>query len=128
MTIVGAIFASFCLFISKYAKSVYILYLTIGIGTGVGLGFIYLAAMITLTSYFDKKRGLATGIAVCGTGLGTTVLPYIISQALKHFNWQGSMVTLAVIVLLCMVLGLAFRPVKLLSPSQTVLVNEDKVR
>jgi len=37
---------------------------------GLGFGMIYLSTVLMVNIYFDKKRGLAVGIAVCGSGLG----------------------------------------------------------
>ena len=37
---------------------------------GGGLGLIYLPAIVSVTCYFEKKRSFATGIAVCGSGIG----------------------------------------------------------
>jgi hypothetical protein len=43
-------------------------------GLGVGFGLIYLPAIVCVSMYFEKKRAFATGIAVCGSGLGTFVM------------------------------------------------------
>ena len=39
---------------------------------GVGFGLIYVPAIVAVGFYFEKKRSLAMGIAVCGSGLGIT--------------------------------------------------------
>ena len=41
---------------------------------GIGFGLIYLPAIVCVSMYFEKKRAFATGIAVCGSGLGTFVM------------------------------------------------------
>ena len=40
--------------------------------------------------YFDKKRALATGIAVCGSGIGTFVLAPIINFFVSEYGWKVS--------------------------------------
>ena len=40
---------------------------------GIGLGMIYLPAIVSVTYYFEKKRAFATGLAVCGSGIGTFI-------------------------------------------------------
>ncbi|VBB35587.1 unnamed protein product, partial [Acanthocheilonema viteae] len=40
-----------------------------------GFGLIYLPSIVTVGYYFEKKRSIATGIAVAGSGVGTFVLP-----------------------------------------------------
>ena len=41
---------------------------------GFGFGLIYLPAIVSVSMYFEKKRAFATGIAVCGSGLGTFIM------------------------------------------------------
>ena len=41
---------------------------------GLGFGLIYLPAIVSVSIYFEKKRAFATGIAVCGSGLGTFIM------------------------------------------------------
>jgi MFS family permease len=42
---------------------------------GIGFGLIYLPAIVVVGYYFERKRALATGIAVAGSGVGTFVFP-----------------------------------------------------
>ena len=37
---------------------------------GFGCGMIYLPSIVSVGYYFEKRRALATGIAVCGSGVG----------------------------------------------------------
>ncbi|KAJ8973699.1 hypothetical protein NQ317_000751 [Molorchus minor] len=112
VTIAGAILASGCLVISFWAQNVITLCFTIGIGTGIGFGLIYLPAIVSVTTYFEKKRSLATGIAVCGSGFGTFIFAPIISQLLKEYGWRGSILIIAGIVLECIIFGALFRPLE----------------
>ena len=59
--------------LSTAATSIAVLYLTVGVLTGLGFGLIYLPAIVSVSIYFEKKRAFATGIAVCGSGLGTFI-------------------------------------------------------
>ncbi|EGT40605.1 hypothetical protein CAEBREN_09880 [Caenorhabditis brenneri] len=52
-----------------------------GFGCGVGMSFIYNAAIVIVTYYFNKKRGLATSLAVSGTGNGTFAFPFYLNFA-----------------------------------------------
>ena len=38
--------------------------------SGFGLSLCYVAAIIIVAYYFDRKRSFATGISVCGSGVG----------------------------------------------------------
>lgn len=96
--------------ISYWAPNVLTLCVTIGIGTGLGFGLIYLPAIVSVTMYFEKKRSLATGIAVCGSGFGTFVFAPVISKLIEQFGWRGSILILAGVVLECVLFGALFRP------------------
>lgn len=110
VTIAGSVLASICLAISVYAKSVFMLFITIGFGTGMGLGLIYLPAIVSVTMYFERLRSLATGIAVCGSGLGTFIFAPVTDILIKNLGWQGALLVLAAIVLGCSLFGAMFRP------------------
>ncbi|XP_050067930.1 monocarboxylate transporter 12 [Anopheles maculipalpis] len=110
VTIAGALLASASLAVSMYATSVFMLFITIGVGTGLGLGLIYLPAIVSVTMYFERLRSLATGIAVCGSGLGTSIFAPLTEALIKKFQWQGALLAIAGIVLICVLFGLMFRP------------------
>ena len=42
-----------------------------GVIGGLGFGMVFLPAIVCVGIYFESKRALATGIAVCGAGLET---------------------------------------------------------
>lgn len=98
--------------ISVFAQNVTTLYFTIGIGTGFGFGLIYLPAIVSVTTYFEKKRSLATGIAVCGSGFGTFIFAPIITKLLEEYGWRGAMLIISGIVLECIIWGALFRPLE----------------
>lgn len=97
---------------SVYAQNVLTLIFTIGIGTGFGLGLIYLPAIVSVTTYFDKYRSLATGIAVCGSGFGTFLFAPLLNYFITGYQWRGALFILAGIVLNCAIFGALFRPLK----------------
>ena len=56
---------------------------------------IYLPAVIAAGFYFDKRRALATGIAVCGSGIGTFVMAPLVSSLVAQHGWRGAMMVQA---------------------------------
>ena len=105
--------AAFGLAISIYAPSVVMLLFTIGVCTGAGFGLIYLPAIVSVTCYFDRKRAFATGIAVCGSGVGAAIFAPFTDMLIKALGWKGSMVIIAVLVLTCSIFGILFRPLEI---------------
>jgi OFA family oxalate/formate antiporter-like MFS transporter len=53
------------------------LYLSYGVLAGFGMGMGYICPVSTLVKWFPEKRGLMTGIAVCGYGAGALVMSAI---------------------------------------------------
>ncbi|XP_013182942.2 monocarboxylate transporter 12 [Amyelois transitella] len=111
VTISGAVLASAFVVVSAYANDVLTLIITIGFFTGFGFGLMYLPAIVSVTVWFEKKRSLATGIAVCGSGLGTFLFPPITEALIEAYGWRGAMAIIGIFILNCVPLGLLFRPV-----------------
>lgn len=83
--------------------------LTIFFPIGIGLGFIYVPAVVTVGFYFEKWRALATGIGVCGSGIGTFIFAPLCAELLRSLQWRASLLVLAGIILTCGIFGLTFR-------------------
>ncbi|XP_053694385.1 uncharacterized protein LOC128742165 [Sabethes cyaneus] len=109
VTIVGSILASFGFAISAYADSIEMLYLTFGVLAGFGLSLCYVAAVVIVAYYFDKKRSFATGLSVCGSGIGTCIFAKITQILLDEYGWRGTTLILAGIFLNMCLCGLLMR-------------------
>src|SRR3954471_19160295 len=73
--------------------------------SGTGFGLMYCPAIVIVTIYFEKRRSLATGITVCGAGVGTFLFSNIIGQLIVHFGWRQVFLIYAGLVLLCIPCG-----------------------
>ncbi|XP_052856319.1 monocarboxylate transporter 12 [Drosophila gunungcola] len=123
VTIAGAILAASCIIVSMFAQNVLTLIITIGFGTGLGFGLIYLPAIVSVTQYFEARRSLATGIAVCGSGFGTFVFAPLTEYLIGNYGWRGAMLIIGGIVLNCIIFGAMFRPLELEAPPQNTPPN-----
>ncbi|KAL1403612.1 hypothetical protein pipiens_019283 [Culex pipiens pipiens] len=112
VTIIGAVIASIGFVLSYYAQSLGFLYVTYGVIGGIGFCFIYVPSVITVGYYFEKWRALATGIALCGSGVGTFVFAPLSSMLIAQFGWRGALLVQAAIILLCALFGCIFRPIQ----------------
>lgn len=72
-------------------KSLVGLFLVNGLlaGVGIGLGFPLYFALCSM--WFKKKRGLATGIAVGGSGMGAAFLAVVLRIMLPRIGYQNTM-------------------------------------
>jgi len=50
----------------------------------------YLPSVVMVGFYFDKNRAMATGIAVCGSGIGTFILAPIVNLLVSEYGWKVS--------------------------------------
>ncbi|ORX98003.1 MFS general substrate transporter [Basidiobolus meristosporus CBS 931.73] len=71
---IGSVFVTGGLVAASFSREVWQLYLTQGVLCGVGTSFCFYPAVSIPAQWFSKRRGLATGIAVAGTGIGGLVL------------------------------------------------------
>lgn len=119
ITIIGSIIASTFFLISSIVPTVEVLILTYGIMIGIGFGFMYLPAVCFVSYYFDRRRAMATGIAVCGSGIGTFIFPPFMNFLLSLYGWRGSLMILAGISLHCCIFGALMRPLVASTPKKS---------
>jgi len=112
VTIAGALLASAGMALSCVANSIEFFYFTVGILTGLGFGLIYLPAIVSVSIYFEKRRAFATGIAVCGSGLGTFIMAPVTKGLISQFGWKGAMLITSGLILTCILFGCLMRPIK----------------
>lgn len=110
VTIAGSVIACVGFLLSTRATSIEMLIVTWGVIGGIGFGMIYLPAIVTVGHWFDKKRAFATGLAVCGTGVGTFIFAPLSQRLVQQYEWEGAHLIIAGIVLNCAVCGCIFRP------------------
>nr|XP_023024052.1 uncharacterized protein LOC111512181 [Leptinotarsa decemlineata] len=126
VTIFGAILASVGFIISSMANSMIVLCLTFGILAGFGLSLCFVASVVIVAYYFDKKRSFATGLAVCGSGIGTFIFPPLIQLLLDEYGWRGTTLILAGLFLNLIVFGALMRDLPWTSEKQKSLAKQRK--
>lgn len=78
--------------LAGYADKVgnlWLLYLGFGLIAGLGNGFGYVTPIATLIRWFPDKRGLVTGLAVMGFGLGAFFMGRIAPGMINNFQVLG---------------------------------------
>lgn len=100
----------FCSVMNFVIISVYSCNLTVYFISGLGFGLMYLPAIVSVSHYFDTKRSFATGLAVCGSGIGTFIFAPLSKFLVDEYKWQGAALIEAGIILNCILCGALFRP------------------
>lgn len=112
VTIAGSIMACLSFVLSSFSPNIDVLIVTYGALGGMGFGLMYLPAIVMVGFYFEKRRALATGIAVCGSGIGAFIFAPLCNSLLYHYNWKGATWIIAGITLNGVVMGALFRPLE----------------
>ncbi|KAG1437431.1 hypothetical protein G6F56_013108 [Rhizopus delemar] len=68
------------LILSSFAQQVWQLYITQSIMHGIGAALLYIVSMSISPQWFVKRRGLAMGIMVSGSGLGGLIMPFVMTH------------------------------------------------
>jgi predicted MFS family arabinose efflux permease len=52
-----------------------------------------------ISAWFDRRRGLALGVAMAGVGLGGSVIPQLANFLVERIGWRGAYASLALLTL-----------------------------
>lgn len=80
----------------------------------------YLPAIIAVSFYFERRRSLATGLAVCGSGFGTFLFAPLTDLLLDEYGWKGTVLIETGLLLNCILCGAVFRPLELMNKPVTI--------
>jgi MFS family permease len=92
---VGAVLLGAGLFGASQAGSVLALTLWYGVVGGAGAALVIIISYVTPPRWFRERRGLATGIAASGAGVGTLVIPPLSAFLIDAVGWQNAYLALA---------------------------------
>jgi len=109
--ITGALISSLGLISASYSWNLPSLLATYSIVTGIGFGLMYIPAVVAVAEHFSKRRSLAMGICVCGTGVGTFLLAPAELSLLTDVGWRWTFVCMGGLCSLCSICGATMSPV-----------------
>jgi len=94
LAIIGMVLTGAGLAAASTARSLVEVYLAYGLGVGLGVGCSYVPAVGAVQRWFVRRRGLASGLAVSGIGVGTLVMPPLASFFIDHLGWRTAYLVL----------------------------------
>jgi MFS family permease len=84
-------------FWSESIGQFYVFYVLLGL-TGIGLGPVAYGDVVS--RWFDKRRGLALGLAMLGIGCGAVIIPRVAQHLITSFGWRNAYAIFGLAVLL----------------------------
>lgn len=94
LCVAGMAFVGLGLAFAGQARTVTEVYVAYGLGIGLGVGCAYVPALGAVQRWFVARRGLASGLAVSGIGLGTLVMPPLATWLIATVGWRGAYLVL----------------------------------
>ena len=86
------------LLLTSQTNSLWQLFITYSLLLAMGTSAMYVVTMSTISRWFDKKRGLALGVAGSGSGLGTVVMAPFATLLISNFDWRVAFIVIGLIV------------------------------
>ncbi|KAI1385463.1 MFS general substrate transporter [Hypoxylon trugodes] len=105
---VGAVIQVLGMFLMSISTQYWSLMLTQGVLTGIGAGIFFTPSLALVATYFNKRRGLAVGLATTGNSAGGIVYPVVVRQLLPSLGFAWTARVLAFINLTCLSIVFAF--------------------
>ncbi|KAJ5716764.1 major facilitator superfamily domain-containing protein [Penicillium malachiteum] len=107
-TLIGIFSMSFCKDLPSENPEYYQLFLAFSILTGIGSSLLITPSMACVAHWFMKRRGLASGIAFVGSGVGGVIFPLMLQALLPRVGWAWSIRILGFALLMFCSIALAF--------------------
>lgn len=84
------------------------IYAGYGVLSGIGMGMGYITPVATLVKWFPDKRGLMTGVAVCGYGAGALIMAPIAAPLVQTRGIPFTFAALGIVYLIVVVIAAQF--------------------
>ncbi|MGY9000538.1 MAG: MFS transporter [Rhodospirillales bacterium] len=100
----GAVLASVGLILTTYSTEPWHFYLTLGVLVVGGSVFMsYIGHTLFLPNWFDRRRGLAIGLAFAGAGVGAMLIFPWMQRAIQVDGWRYACIVIAAILIVIIV-------------------------
>ncbi|CAH8854087.1 unnamed protein product [Trichobilharzia szidati] len=107
----GAFLLGFGMSVASYLNNIHAFTIFYGIISGSGFGILMVCAIVAVNYYFDRYRGIASGIAMSGAGIGTLSIPVLYNWIMPIKGWRLSLLMYSLSVsLLTALASLTFKP------------------
>ncbi|MFC7008341.1 MFS transporter [Halalkalicoccus salilacus] len=81
--------------------------LAYGVVTGLGMSVLFVVSYATVPRWFDRRQGLAGGLASAGLGAGMLVVAPAADALIERVGWRSALLVLAAGVAVVMLVAVA---------------------
>jgi len=90
LTVACGLFWGLGYLLMSQVNSVWQLYLFYGTVAGIGISCIDVLPLTTIARWFVRRRGMMSGIAKAGAGVGILILPLVVTWLISSYGWRDS--------------------------------------
>lgn len=99
LLLVGTFLHVFGLMMASISKEYYQILLSQGVVSAIGVATIFQPSLNVIPSWFDKKRGIAYGIAASGSSIGGIIFPIMVQRLIVQVGYGWAMRIAAFMIL-----------------------------
>ena len=94
---IGALLVGSSWIVGARAQTLWSLYLTYGLLAGLGTGIVYIGVIGLMVKWFPDRRGVATGIAAAGYGMGALLTTFPVANSLAAVGLERTLTTFGIV-------------------------------
>lgn len=93
----GSIIFGLGIFLSSRVESLWQFYLYFGVLGGIGRAAARAPLLSAVFQYFTRRKGLAVGLTLSGTGIGTLIFPPLMRYIVSAAHWRVAFIVLGLL-------------------------------
>ena len=93
----GGIIFGLGIFLSSRVESLWEFYLYFGVLGGIGRAAARAPLLSAVFQFFSKRKGLAVGITLSGSGIGTLIFPPLMRYIMSVADWRAAFIVLGLL-------------------------------
>ncbi|KUI60433.1 Riboflavin transporter MCH5 [Cytospora mali] len=121
----GAVLLTLGVMMTSIATEYYSVFLSLGVCSGIGMGCMFFPGITSINSYFSTKRGLASGLAALGSGVGAIIYPIVLRELITRVSFPWAVRAVGFIVLATNIIPLLVMQPLFLPSGKRKLFNKD---
>ncbi|TFY53571.1 hypothetical protein EVJ58_g9380 [Rhodofomes roseus] len=123
LMIVGTFLMVFSLMMTSLSTKYYEIFLSLGVVFGLGSGCVFVPGVAIVSTYFNKRRGLAVGITTSGSSIGTVVYLSVFHQLQPKIGFPWTVRVMGFICLATSAVSIAVMQRRIAPPTRRSLFD-----